>query len=396
MVTFGSLSSFGIFFKPIMEELESTRAVISGASSLSMIMGGLLGVVMGRLSDRSGPRVVITICGLLSALGYMLMSQIQTVWQLYLFYGVMIGAGGVGIFAPLLSTLARWFVKTRSMITGIVLAGSGVGMLIMPLVINRLISAYDWRVSYLILGIIILIVVVLTAQFLKRDPSQVGQVAYGESNTTGEGLELGTKALSFTEAILTRQLWLLFAVMFCFGFSFTSIRVHLVPYATDLGISATGAATILATIGGATIIGQTMLGSTGDKIGYRGAFLTGFVIMSLAVFTLMLGRELWMFYLSAVLFGLALGDCMTQESPLMAWLFGLEFHGLFIGLCSFSYTVGAAIGPVISGYIFDVTGNYQFAFLVYAALSVAAIILTIFLKPATTELTPKTLNSKAL
>jgi len=396
MLSLGSLSSFGIFFKPMMEELESTRAVISGASSLAMIMGGLLGIVMGKLNDRSGPRVVITICGLLSALGYMLMSQIQTVWQLYLFYGVMIGAGGIGVFPPLLSTVARWFVKTRSMITGIVLAGSGVGMLIMPLGINWLISAYDWRVSCLILGIIIIIVVVLTAQFLKRDPSQVGQVAHGESNTAGEGLKLGTKALSFKEAMLTRQFWLLFATMFCFGFSFTSIRVHIVPYATDLGISATSAAIILATIGGTTIIGQTTLGSAGDKIGYRGAFLIGFVIISLAVFTLMLGRELWMFYLSAVLFGLALGDCMTQESPLVAWLFGLESHGLFLGFCSFSYTVGAAIGPVISGYIFDVTGNYQPAFLVYVALSISAIILTIFLKPATPEFTLKTINSKAL
>lgn len=395
MVILGLHASFGIFFKPIIEELGWTRAVTSGAFSLSVIMHGLLGIVMGGLNDRFGPRVVMTLCGLLSALGYMLISQIQTVWHLYLFYGVMIGVGS-SIFVPLLSTVARWFVQRRSMMTGIVFAGSGVGMLILPPVINQLISAYDWRVSFLILGVIIMIIVVLTAQFMKRDPSQVGQVAYGENNTGEEGLKLGTKAFSLKEAVRTRQFWMFFATLICYGFCFFSIQVHIAPYATDLGISAATAATILATIGGATIIGQTGLGSAGDKIGYRQAFLVGIILIALAVFTLMLARELWTFFLFAVFLGLAFGDCSTQESPIAAWLFGLASHGLILGFFGFGFTIGAAIGPVTFGYIFDVTGNYQFAFLVCVALSIVAIILTIFLKPTITQSTLKTINSKAL
>ena len=194
-LTLGLHGSFGIFFKPIMEELGWTRTVISGAFSLSQIMGGLIGIVMGGLNDRFGPRAVMTISGLLIALGYLLMSQIHAVWQLYLFYGIMISVS-IAIFTPLLSTVARWFVHRRGMMTGIVFAGSGVGMLIMPLVVNWIISAYDWRISCLVLGAVILIVVVLAAQFLKRDPGQVGQKAYGENNTREEELQLETKALS--------------------------------------------------------------------------------------------------------------------------------------------------------------------------------------------------------
>jgi MFS family permease len=170
----------------------------------------------------------------------------------------------------------------------------------------------------------------------------------------------------------------------------------MVPYATDLGISATSAAVILAIAGGMTIIGQTALGSTGDKIGNRQAFLIGIGLFLPVVVGLMLARELWMFYLIAVIFGLGFGDCTTQESPLIAWLFGLKSHGLIYGFFTLGFSIGAAIGPVIFGYIFDMTGNYQFAFLTCATLSIIAIILLIFLKSTIAESTFKTVNSKAL
>jgi len=395
MLILGLHICFGIFLKPIIAELGWTRGATSGAFSLSLVLGGLIGIFMGRLNDRVGPRVVMTINGLLASLGYLLMSQVQSLWQLYLFYGVMIGVGS-NVFVPLLSTIARWFVQRRSMMSGIVNAGSGVGMLIIPLGVNWLISAYDWRVSFLVLGIIILVVVVLSAQFLKRDPGKVGQVAYGENNTAEEISSFGIKAFSLKEAMLTRQFWLFLAVLLCYGFCFFSMQVHIAPYATDIGISATGAATILATIGGATVIGHIGLGSVGDKIGYKSAFLIGIILVALAVFVLLLARELWTFYLFAVFLGLAFGDCGTQESPLVVWLFGLTSHGVILGFCAFSFTLGAAIGPVMSGYIFDVTGNYQVAFFVFAALSIVTVILTIFLKSTIAESTLKTTNSKAL
>lgn len=388
MLLLGLHAVFGIFFKPITGELGWTRTVTSGAFSFSQIMFGLLGIVIGGLNDKFGPRIVMTLCGFLAGLGYLLMSQVQTVWQMYLFYGVMIGVGS-SIYVPLLSTVARWFVQKRGMMTGIVFAGAGVGMLILPLVINQLISAYNWRVTFLILGAIILVVIVVTAQFLKRDP---GQAVYREDNVPEEGLRSESGDFSLKEAARTRQFWMFLALLVCYGFCFFSLQVHIAPYATDIGISETTAATILATIGGATIIGQLGLGSAGDKLGFKRTFLIGMVLVALAIFTLMAGKEVWGFFIFAILLGLAFGDCSTMESPIAAWLFGLASHGVILGFFSFSFTVGAALGPLVFGYIFDVTGNYQLAFLTCATLAIVAIILTILVKRPITKAASKTTN----
>ena len=109
----GTYYSFGVFFKPMLTEFGWSSAMTSGALSLSMIFYGLLGIVMGGLTDRFGPRIVMTFCGFLMGLGYLLMSQISAAWQLYLFYVVILGTGLSGAFVPLTSTVGRWFVKNR-------------------------------------------------------------------------------------------------------------------------------------------------------------------------------------------------------------------------------------------------------------------------------------------
>ena len=372
--------SFGVLFKPILAEFGWTRGIIAGAFSLSNIVHGLLSIVMGWLNDRFGPRAVMTLCGILSGLGYLLMSQINDVWHLYLVYGFLVGAGSA-VFVPLLSTVARWYVRRRSMMTGIVVAGAGVGILIMPLIINRLILAYDWRASCTVLGIGVLVIGVLAAQLLKRDPNQVGQVAYGEDKSAEMELKSGTRALSLREAVSTRQFWIFFAMLGCSGFCAFAIQVHMVVYAIDQGISATSAASILAILGGANIVGQVALGSTGDRIGNRRSFLMGFVVMSVALLWLLLARELWGLYLFAIVFGLGFGNNTTQESPLIARLFGLASHGLIFGILAFGFTIGGAIGPLLAGHIFDITGDYKLAFLITTAIGFVGIILICVLKP---------------
>jgi MFS family permease len=385
MVMYGVFNAFGIFFNPLATEFGWTRAMTSGAFSLAWIVHGLLSIVMGGFNDRFGPRIVMTICGFILGLGYLLMSQISTVWQLYLFYGVVIGTGLSGAFVTLTSTVARWFVKRRSMMTGIVLNGVGIGTLIAPPVANQLIANHDWRLSYIILGSIVLVFVVLAAQFLRRDPTQVGQLPYGENEGEKQVLRIETKAFSLKEAVSTRQFWLVFSMFLFFSYCVSTVMVHIVQHATDLGISATSAANILATFGGFSVIGRFVLGSAGDRIGNRQVFIIGFALMTAAFLWLIPATEARLLYLFAAVFGFAQGGCAASQSPLVAVLFGLSSHGLILGVTSFGFSIGAAAGPLVTGYIFDTTASYQVAFVVCAALGVIALMLTLLLTPTKTS-----------
>ncbi len=175
--------AFGVFFKPMINEFGWTRALTSGAFSLSWIVQGVMAIVMGRLCDSLGPRLVITVCGFLIGISYIFMSQINDVWQFYLLYGVLAGAGISGIVIPLGSTLARWFIKRRNLMTAFAFVGVSVGVLVGSPISEMLITTYDWRMSYLILGSVVFVVVIIAAQLLRRDPSQKGQVAYGHTKT---------------------------------------------------------------------------------------------------------------------------------------------------------------------------------------------------------------------
>ncbi len=381
VVTFGTRFAFGVFFTPMLDEFGWTRAMTAGAFSLSMLMEGLIGIFMGVLNDRLGPRLVLTICGSLMGLGYLFMSQVNSLWQLYLFYGVIIGTAMSGVWVPLISTTARWFVKRRSMMTGIVATGSGIGTLIASPVSNWLISVYNWRTSYIILGCIVLITVIVASQLLRRDPTQVGQVPYGENKAEEQGLPSSNPGYSLRQAFCTGQFWLIFPVFLGSGFIILATMVHIVPHAIELGITATSAANILAAIGGLVIVGRVLLGIIGDRIGNKRVIVICFVLMSAALFWLLSSNNIGMLYIFAVIFGSGYGGTGATMSPMVAWLFGLRSHGLIFGVMALSYSIGGAIGPYLLGYIFDVTGSYRLAFLACALIGVASIIFTALIAP---------------
>ena len=381
LIMWGKSYSFGVFFKPLLAEFGWTRAMTSGVYSLSMLLTGLLSIGTGRLTDRFGPRVVVTGCGLFLGLGCLLVSQVSALWQLYLFYGVMIGAGLSGAVVPMVATVARWFVKRRGMMTGITVSGLGMGTLVMPPITNWLISTYGWRTSYIIVGITALVLVTSAAQFMKRDPGQIGQLPYGGNEVKEDDLNLAAADFSLRQAMQTRQLWLLCTMLFFFGASLQIIMVHIVPHATDLEISAASAAIILAIIGGLSTGGRVTMGITGDRIGNKLAFIMSFGLISAALFWLLAAKELWMLYLFAVIFGFGYGGIAALVSPIVAGQFGLNSLGIILGVVVFSCAIGETIGPVVAGHIFDTTGSYNLAFLICAAVSFISLILVSRLKP---------------
>jgi MFS family permease len=153
-----------------------------------------------------------------------------------------------------------------------------------------------------------------------------------------------------------------------------------VPHAIELNVSALRAANILATIGGLSILGKVLLGRVGDIIGSRHILMLGFILMSVALIWLVPANKVWMLFSIAGIFGFAFGGISVSHSPLIAELFGLRSHGLIFGVFNLSVMGGAAMGPLLTGYIFDVTNSYQMAFLLCTVISSAGILLAVFLK----------------
>ena len=158
--------------------------------------------------------------------------------------------------------------------------------------------------------------------------------------------------------------------------------VHIVPHATDLGISTVSAASIVSVIGGLSAVGRAGGGSIGDRIGNKPTLIITFILMGAAFVWLQFAKELWMFYLFAVIFGFAYGGLIALESPMVAELFGLRALGAILGMVHFVATIGGAISPLLTGRIFDITGSYQWGFLTSVGLSIVGLILVTLLRPS--------------
>jgi MFS family permease len=380
IVMLGARFSFGVFFAPVLDEFGWSRAATSGGFSLTWVFTGLLSIVVGRLNDKFGPRIIMTAAGFLLGLGYLLMSQLSSIWQLFLFYGV-ISIGMSAAIVPPLSTVAKWFVKMRAFMTGIVLAGTSVALMVIMPAANHAILNYGWRTTYIIIGAVVLVVTVIAAQFLRRDPYQVGKLPYGYDGTSTAASGAQTYGLSFKEAVRTKQVWLISLVYFCTYFVYHLFVVHMVIYATGQGFSSTRAVGIMAFLGGAGIAGRIIMGIFADRMGNKQAMLLSAGLMMLALFWLLLAKDLWMLFLFGLAFGFGHGGIATMESPIVANVFGMRSHGVILGLVFFCDTVGGAVGPFLAGYIFDVTNSYNLAFFFCAILGIVNLIAILVLRP---------------
>jgi MFS family permease len=381
LVAYGIRFSYGVFFQPMSNELGWSSATTSLIYSISMLMEGIFNIILGRMIDRYGPRLIATFSGCLVALGYGLMPTVHSTWQFFLLYAGVVGIGMGGLFGPLVTIIPRWFTARRNLVNGLVISSVGIGILIASPLANQLIKVLDWRTTFLAFGLAIFLVVTVCAQFLKRDPYSLGLLPYGETaDRRGEGKN-PVAGFSLSQAARTYQFWFIFLLFFAYGFAANAVSIHIVPDAIDKGISAALAATILATIGGLQIAGRIGLGLAADRLGERRIATGGFALFALLTFLLPAISHQAAFFIFAAFFGLTQGGLAVSQSPLVARYFGVRSLGLLFGFCGFGFTLGAAAGPYITGKVFDLAGNYGTAFLAVALVSVAGFFAGLFLKP---------------
>ena len=380
-VGIGTYISFGVLFNPLISEFGWSRASIAGASSMAFLLMGLFGIVGGRLNDRIGPRKLMTVTGIFFGLGYLLMSRLETVWQLYLFFGLIFGIGLSSVDVISLTTIARWFVRKRGVVTGIVKVGTGAGQMTIPFLASILITSYGWRYACILIGVVMLIILVSIAQLMRRDPGMMGLSPDGDETGPANEPALAVEGLSLGEAIRTRQFWTICAADLTIVFCLMLVVVHIVPFTIDIEVSPTRAAGVLSTIGGVSMAGRFISGLAIDRVGSRRVMIFCFFLLIAGLLWLQLAKELWMIYLFAVIYGIAHGGFFTTLSPLVAEFFGIKSHGALFGITMFCGTFGGALGPFLAGYIFDVTGGYGLAIWICILMSALGFVLISLLKP---------------
>jgi MFS family permease len=377
MMIWGTFNAFGVFFEPFIKEFGWTRAITSGASALSTIIFGILCIFSASLSERLGPRWVMTLCGIILGFSYFLMAQLTRTWELYLYFGVFV-AIGMSPYIPLLSLVPQWFTTNRGRMNAIVLSGMGLGTMIVPPIASYLISVWQWRNSYLVMAIITLIVMVAASQFLRSLPNQPlngkeCRPAIGLADQRNEGLTL-------RQAVRTRQFALLCLLYFSFLFCLVSITVHIVIHAIGQDIPATRAALTLSLIGGACIVGMNVMGNIADRFSNKIALGVSYTLMGLSLVWLIPSHSEWSLYLFSIAFGFAYGGMQVLFSPLVAELFGTRSHGVILATGALVGSIGAAIGPIVAGYIFDALGSYAVAFVICAMLAFTGLASTFLLQ----------------
>ena len=265
--------------------------------------------------------------------------------------------------------------------SGILTAGAALGIGVIPLLSSLFISAFGWRNSYMILGSSVFIIIIVAALFLRRDPGEMALLPYGSDGSMVENTARQAEGLSLSEAVRTRQLWLLNIVSFGDRFLINVIVVHIVIHSQGLGISATAAASILSVAAGVSIPARIVVGSFADSLGNRPALMIC-ILMSLVAFILLLvAKGLWMLYLFAFLYGFGLWATGTIMSPITAELFGLKSHGTILACSGLAGAIGAAVGPVVTGHIFDITNSYTLGFIICIIVNITALIAILLLRP---------------
>ena len=379
----GTRFTFGIFFKSIESEFDLTRAVTSTVFSTYMVLGALFAVLGGWALDRYGPRIIILLMGIFTGFSLLLTSQTNSLWQLFITYSLLLAMGTSAMYVVAMSTVSRWFDKKRGLALGIASSGVGLGMVVMAPFATFLISNFEWRMAYIVLGLVAWLIVIPLSRLLRKDPNEIGTLPDGVTSNPREmhiqkpenEESIEPAYLSLSQALRTRSFWLLMFVYLFFAVNQFLLFTHLVPHATDMGISAGEAAAVLSLLGGTATVARVPICAVSDRIGRRVTIIICYLLIAGAMLWLIWAQDLWALYLFALVYGL--GNAGT--GPIMAAIigdtFGLRRIGAILGVLDVGYGIGAAIGPAIGGLIFDVTNSYSMAFILGASAMLATTLL---------------------
>ena len=385
-LTMGTRNAFGAFVVPMEAEFEWNRTVVSWAAALGALLNGVTQPFMGYFFDRVGVRIVVMAGIVIVGVSTLLMAFTGSIWYLIAMFGVVAAVGQSG--TSLTNTgamLSKWFRRQRGLVIGLNASGMSLGGLILVPFAAFLISLIDWRLSWILLGLMILVLgIPLALIFLHDDPSRKGLTPDGDPapGATGAG-SVGAApappqplfASHWRQAFRSFPIWQMSFSYFICGSTTFMLSVHFVPMAVEEGINPQTAALIFGLMSGLNAIGATGAGWISDRIGGRKNWLalvyfcrgTGYIILvaSLVIPGIPLLAGLLIFSFVAGLSWIATAPLTTS---LTAEVYGLKSLATISGVAFLFHQLGGFTSVLMAGYLRDITGDYVLAFSIAAVM----------------------------
>ena len=378
----GILASFSVFNVALLDAFQWSRATTATIASVNGIAYSASSPLVGWAYDRLGPRILMPLGGLLIGVGLALAGGSTTLWQFYLYYGLLVGLGiGCIGFVSNTALLSHWFRRRRGTALGFATMGLGFGILIVP-VAQILITRYGWRAALVLLGATVLVSLVpLNAVLQRRRPEDIGQLPDGDPMTAAAPAAASPhrraphREWTLPAALSSFPFWAIAMGHLALGVGLSLMYTHAVAHLIQGGLDPLAAASAFSLVGVARIPGTAIWGFASDRLGRDRAYRIGTLITLGGIGMLMaLGPEAprWWFVAFAVLYGVGHSAGNPTFGSTIADIFGGKNVGTIFGFLEITFGIGVAFGSWFGGFAYDVAGSYRYAWV----LGLAAFSLT--------------------
>jgi MFS family permease len=382
--------NFGLFIRPMGDQLGITRTSFGWAMSARMGVGALTSPMIGRIIDRYGSRYIILFATMITGSAVACLGLITQGWQLITLFGfmgiiAMVGPANLAISVP----VAKWFIKKKGIALAIVGATSALGGVIFVPLSQTFIHLYGWRTSWFMLALIgSSVIIPVSFIFVRRQPEDFGLYPDGESpsgeiidSIDDESLKSNEPFWTVREVIVTVKFWLLAILFGSVMLSLSTIGIHRIPNFIDQGLDPTTVAFATSLDPLAFGISTFLFGFLVQKIPIRFIGGIGMIGLSAAIYLSIVGNTSLLMCLSFIIFGLAMGAIMMMNNYIWPDYYGRKFLGSIRGIVTPITLLGSGAGAPLAGYIKDVTGSYDSIWLFMIVVLIIDAFVIVFVKP---------------
>ena len=362
--------SSGIWVRPWQDEFGWTRAEIGAQQSISVIVMMLLATFAGQLIDKYGLKKVTTIS--LAGYGFLLLGFTQMsgpIWQLYMLSALYAIFGVASTSLAFTRAVNAFFVKHRGLALGISLTSTGVMAYAMPKFMTPFVAENGWRAGYVVMFLIVMASLPIVYFLIKDTPDDAAKA---------DGPTQAQEGLSLREAIRSSVFWRVAVIFFLISVAILGLIPAYIPMLQDAGMTPQQAGGLAAILGLSVMVGRLLIGFVIDRV--FAPFVTAAVFALVGMGCLMLGMGgIGYAMVAAIALGFAVGAEVDLIGYYTARYFGMAHYGSIYGLQYSIFIFGAGVSPIYTGYIWDVTGNYDIALIMAAVLMLPVIALALSL-----------------